>query len=57
LCGEAEPWQVLSSQRVFYAAEPVPLGVEVGALELKGFSRPIRVFCVDSVNESREELE
>ena len=51
LCGEAEPWQVLSSQRVFYAAEPVPVGVEVGALELKGFSRPIRVFCVDSVNE------
>jgi adenylate cyclase len=57
LCGEAEPWQVLSSQRVFYAAEPVPVGVEVGALELKGFSRPIRVFCVDSLNESREEPE
>jgi adenylate cyclase len=51
LCGEAGPWQVLASQRVFHAAEPVPVGAEVGVLELKGFSRPIRVFGVDGVSE------
>ena len=49
LCGEAGPWQVLASQRVFYAAEPASIGTEVGALPLKGFSRPMRVFDVTGV--------
>ena len=50
LRGEAGPWQVLASRRVFYAAEPVPIGSEVGALALKGFSRSIRVFDVSGVS-------
>jgi adenylate cyclase len=49
LCGEAGPWQVLASQRVFYAAEPASIGTEVGAVSLKGFSRPMRVFDVTGV--------
>jgi class 3 adenylate cyclase len=46
LCGEADAGQVLVSQRVFSAVEAVAAGEPVGALELKGFSRPIRVFRV-----------
>jgi adenylate cyclase len=50
LCGTAGPWQVLASQRVFYAAEPVAEGELVGELDLKGFSRAIQVFNVTSVS-------
>jgi adenylate cyclase len=46
LCGEADAGQVLVSQRVFSAVEAVAAGEPVGALELKGFSRPIRAFGV-----------
>lgn len=54
LCGAAGPWQVLASQRVFHAAEPAVLGAEIGALELKGFSRPVRVFDVTEPGDPRE---
>jgi adenylate cyclase len=46
LCGEAAAGQVLISQRVFSAVEDVAVGESVGALELRGFSRPIRAFGV-----------
>ena len=46
LCGEADAGQVLVSQRVFSAVENLAVGESVGALELKGFSRPIRAFGV-----------
>jgi len=36
----------LASQRVFHAAEPVAQGTHIGQLDLKGFSRPVRVFDV-----------
>jgi class 3 adenylate cyclase len=48
LCDAAGPWQVLASQRVFYAAEPVVEGNATGELQLKGFSRPVQVFDVHS---------
>ena len=54
LCGAAGPWQVLASQRVFHAAEPVADGRQIGELDLKGFSRPVRVFDVTSVNQQDE---
>jgi adenylate cyclase len=55
LCGEASAGQVLLSQRVFSAVEDVAVGESVGALELRGFSRPIRVFGVSRmVNNSAE---
>jgi class 3 adenylate cyclase len=55
LCGEADAGQVLVSQRVFSAVEAVAAGEPVGALELKGFSRPIRVFRVSRmINRSAE---
>ena len=54
LCGAAEPWQVLASQRVFHAAEPVADGKQIGELDLRGFSRPARVFEITSVNQQQK---
>ena len=55
LCGEAGAGQVLVSQRVFSAVEDVAVGESVGALELRGFSRPIRAFGVSRmINNSLE---
>jgi adenylate cyclase len=50
LCDRAGPWQVLASQRVFHAAEPAADGKPVGKLDLKGFSRPVQVFDISSLN-------
>jgi adenylate cyclase len=50
LCDAAKPWQVLASQRVFYAAEPAAEGEPFGELQLKGFSRAVQVFDVRSVS-------
>ena len=57
LCGSAEPWQVLASQRVFHAAEPVANGRHIGELNLKGFSRPIGVFDVTDVKDEMASAE
>jgi adenylate cyclase len=55
LCGEADAGQVLVSQRVFSAVEDFAAGESVGALELKGFRRPIRAFGVSHmINNSAE---
>ncbi len=55
LCGEADTGQVLVSQRVFSAVEDLAVGEPVGALELKGFSRPIRAYGVSRmINNSAE---
>ena len=54
LCDIARPWQVLASQRVFHAAEPVAAGEQIDELHLKGLSRPVRVFDINEVNDDRE---
>ena len=51
LCDIARPWQVLASQRVFHAAEPVAAGQQIDELQLKGLSRPVRVFDINEVTE------
>jgi class 3 adenylate cyclase len=56
LCGEADAGQVLVSQRVFSAVDAVAAGEPVGALELKGFSRPIRVFRVSNMINSSAQV-
>ena len=53
LCGEAVSGQVLVAQRVFSATEGLAIGETVGELELRGFSRPIRVFDVTGIDESK----
>jgi adenylate cyclase len=55
LCAEAGAGQVLVSQRVFSAVDDVAVGEPVGALELRGFSRPIRAVGVSRmINSSME---
>jgi class 3 adenylate cyclase len=55
LCAEAGAGQVLVSQRVYSAVEDVAVGEPVGPLELRGFSRAIRVFGVSQmINNSAE---
>jgi adenylate cyclase len=56
LCGEADAGQVLVSQRVFSAVDEVFVGHSVGALKLKGFSRPIRAFEVSRMINSPAEV-
>jgi class 3 adenylate cyclase/CheY-like chemotaxis protein len=56
LCGEAAAGQVLVSQRVFSAVEEVAVGELVGALELRGFSRPIRAFGVSRMTNNSLEV-
>ena len=51
LCDTARPWQVLASQRVFHAAEPVAAGEQIDELHLKGLSRPVRVFDINEVTD------
>jgi class 3 adenylate cyclase len=53
LCAAAEPWQILVAQRVFAATEGLAIGRPVGEIDLKGFSRPVRVFDVTGVDDSR----
>jgi len=56
LCAEAGAGQVLVSQRVFSAVDDVAVGESVGALELRGFSRPIRAFGVSRMINSSVEV-
>ena len=56
LCAEAGAGQVLVSQRVFSAVDDVAVGESVGALELRGFSRPIRAFGVSRMINSSIEV-
>jgi class 3 adenylate cyclase len=55
LCGEAKAGQILVSQRVFGAVAHVTDGELVGALALKGFSKPVRAFNVLRVSASARE--
>jgi class 3 adenylate cyclase/CheY-like chemotaxis protein len=53
LCAEAEPWQILVTQRVFSSADGVAVGNDIGDLTLRGFSRPIRAFDIKGLDEAR----
>ena len=44
LCGEAQPRQILVSQRVLGAVEALVEAEELGGLTLKGFSKPVPAF-------------
>jgi class 3 adenylate cyclase/CheY-like chemotaxis protein len=53
LCADADPWQILVSERVFASAGPAAVGEDVGARELRGFSRSVRAFAVKGVDTAR----
>jgi class 3 adenylate cyclase/CheY-like chemotaxis protein len=53
LCADAEPWQILVSERVFAAAGPMVLGEDAGIRELRGFSRNVHAFAIKGVDNAR----
>jgi adenylate cyclase len=46
LCGEADGGQILLSQRVYAAVEPLAIAEFVGELSLKGFVKPVPAFSL-----------
>jgi len=53
LCDDAEPWQILVTERVFSVAGPAVVGEEAGERELRGFSRSVRTYSVRGVDNAR----
>jgi adenylate cyclase len=53
LCAEAGPGQILISQRVYAAAEELVSAQPVGEIDLRGFSRPTRVYNVLGLDAAR----
>ena len=53
LCAAAGPGQVLVSERVFAAVEERVAGQPVGALDLRGFSRPVSTYVIGSAEVSQ----
>jgi class 3 adenylate cyclase len=53
LCGEAEPGQILISQRVYAATEEVVVADSMGELKLRGFLQPARAYSVVGLDEAR----
>jgi class 3 adenylate cyclase len=49
LCDEAKPGQIIVSRRVFSEVEAIVEAVDLGALELKGFSRPVPAYEIVKV--------
>jgi class 3 adenylate cyclase len=49
LCDEARPGQIIVSRRVFSEVEAIVEAVDLGALELKGFSRPVPAYEIVKV--------
>jgi len=54
LCSEAQPWQILVSQRVISGLGDLVRAEPIGDRQLKGFSRPVRVFDVTAVDPAEE---
>jgi adenylate cyclase len=53
LCDEADPWQILVTERVFSAAGPLVVGDDAGTRELRGFSRSVHAFDVKGIDNAR----
>jgi adenylate cyclase len=53
LCADAEPWQILTTERVFSAAGPSVVGEDHGDRQLRGFSRPVHTFVVKGLDSAR----
>jgi adenylate cyclase len=55
LSDEAKAGQILVSQRVYSAVEPIVEAQSIGELSLKGFSRPVPVYHIIGLKESRDD--
>ncbi len=49
LCAEAKAWQILVTERVVSEAGDIAAGEQVGDLELRGFSKPVRTYAITGV--------
>ena len=56
LCSEAQPRQILISQRVYAAIEDIVVADSVGELALRGFSRPAKAYNVVGLDEARAQV-
>jgi adenylate cyclase len=52
LCADAEPWQILVTERVFAAAGNLVVGEDAGSRALRGFSRNTHAYSVKGVDSS-----
>jgi adenylate cyclase len=53
LCADAEPWQILATERVFSAAGAGVLGEDAGLREVRGFSRTVHAYSIRGLDNSR----
>ena len=53
LCADAEPWQILTTERVYSAAGDVVIGEDAGLREVRGFSRTVHAFSIRGLDNSR----
>jgi adenylate cyclase len=53
LCDDAEPWQILTTERVYAAAGDAVIGDDAGERRLRGFNRAFRAFSVKGIDNAR----
>jgi adenylate cyclase len=53
LCGDAEPWQILTTERVYAAAGDVVIGEDAGLRQVRGFSRTVHAYSTRGLDNSR----
>jgi class 3 adenylate cyclase/CheY-like chemotaxis protein len=53
LCADAEPWQILATERVYSAAGDVVVAEDAGLREVRGFSRTVHAFSIRGVDNAR----
>jgi class 3 adenylate cyclase len=55
LCSDAGPWQILVTDRVLAPIEEICVAELIGDMQPKGFSRPVRVHNVISIDDKQED--
>ncbi|MFC5268664.1 adenylate/guanylate cyclase domain-containing protein [Kribbella qitaiheensis] len=53
LCADADPWQILVTERVYSAAGDLVVGEDSGNREVRGFSRTVHAFSVRGIDSAR----
>ncbi|MEI8409887.1 MULTISPECIES: response regulator [unclassified Kribbella] len=53
LCADAEPWQILATERVYSAAGNAVVGEDAGLREVRGFSRTVHAYSIRGLDTSK----
>lgn len=53
LCSDADPWQILVTDRVLAHTEHVAIAELIGDVQPKGFSRPVRVHNINALDDKQ----